>query len=61
MVYNTCSLSLDAKQLAFSARATFQKVVVQGLTGRRPVGLFFWPLVAVLGLAITHVFTPHME
>jgi len=41
MVYNTCSLSLDAKQLAFSARAKFQKVVVQGLTGRRPVGLFF--------------------
>jgi hypothetical protein len=40
MVYNTCSLSLDAKQLAFSARAKLQKVVVQGLTGRRPVGLF---------------------
>ena len=40
MVYNTCSLSLDAKQLAFSARPTFQEVVVQGLTGRRPVGLF---------------------
>ena len=40
MVYNTCSLSLDAKQLAFSARAKFKKVVVQGLTGRRPVGLF---------------------
>lgn len=34
MVFNTCSLSLDAKLLVFSARPTFQKVVVQGLTGR---------------------------
>jgi hypothetical protein len=40
MVYNICSLSLDAKQLAFSARPTFPNMVIKGLTGRRPVGLF---------------------
>jgi hypothetical protein len=56
MVYNICSLSLDAKQVAFSARPAFQEMVVEGLTGRGPVRLFLCGPGAV-----TYVFTPHME
>ena len=53
MVYNMCSLSLDAKQLAFSARPMFQEVLVQGLTGRTGWwGYSSEALVAVFGLRI---------
>jgi len=69
MVYNMCSLSLDAKQLAFSARPTLQEVVVQGLTGRTgrwgyffmATGRCFWVEDTARERAVTHVFTPHVE
>lgn len=57
MVENICSLSVDAKQVVFSARPRLHKVVTQGptgLTGRW--GYFF----VVLG-AVTNVFAPHLE
>jgi hypothetical protein len=67
--HNMCSLSLDAKQLAFSARPTFQEVVVWGLTGRTgrwgcfvvATGRCSWVEDAARERAVTHVFTPHME
>jgi hypothetical protein len=57
MVYNICSLSVDAKQMAFSARPRFHKVVTQGLTGLTGRWGYFF----VVPATVTNVLAPHLE
>jgi hypothetical protein len=57
MVYNICSLSVDAKQVAFSARPRLHKVVIQSLTGLPGRWGYFF----VVTGAVTDVFAPHLE
>jgi hypothetical protein len=57
MVENICSLSVDAKQVVFSARPRLHKVVIQGLTGL--IGR--WGYFFVVLRAVINVFAPHSE
>ena len=57
MVYNICSLSVDAKQVAFSARSRFHKAVTQGFTGLTGRWGYFF----VVPGAVANVFAPHLE